>query len=118
MFDIDIPDYLFIFVFVIIPILLVAATACYFTSVFCRFARWRRWQVSWFFGLLCALAAGTCAAGVVWLGLALQPGSWGKADLMPLFFWMCVIGSSIGVLPSEIVVWYYRKRLKDADHVV
>ena len=68
--------------------------------------------------MLGAVAAGICAASVVWLGSFLQPGDWGKSDLRPLFIWMCVIGSAIGVLPSEIIVWYYRKRLKDADPVV
>jgi hypothetical protein len=102
---------------VILPVLLVAAVAYYFTSLLCRFARWRRWRVSWHFGLLGAAAAGISAASVVWLGLSLQPGSWGKVDMTSGLYWLCIIGGALGVIPSEIVVWYYRKRFRNENHV-
>ena len=105
------------FIFIIVPILLVATVASYFTILLCRFARWRQRRVPWHFGLIGAMASCILAMGVVWLGLSLQAGGWGVLDPRPMFSLMCISGSTLGVLPSEIIVWHYRKKFRDENHV-
>jgi hypothetical protein len=104
-------------IFIIIPILLVTTLASYFTILLCRFARLRRWRVHWHFGLVGAMASGILAIFVVWLGLSLQAGGYGMFDLRPMLYSMCIVGSTLGVLPAEIIVWHYRKRFRDENHV-
>ena len=111
-------DALGLLLFIILPILLVSGLATYLTSVACRLAWQRRWLLGWHVGLIGALVAGGIAGCVVWSGLSLQLGDWGKLDLRPLFFWMCVSGSAFGVLPSALVVRHYRKKIKNDGHFV
>lgn len=111
-------DSLAYFIFIIFPVLLVATVASYFTVLICRAARWRRRRLHWHFGLLGAVAACILAICVVWLGLSLQSGSsWGVCDIRPALVWVCISGSALGVLPSEVIVWHYQRRFKDENHV-
>jgi|ERR1035437_950207 hypothetical protein len=100
--------------FLALPSLLVSALAAYLTTLTCRLACNRGWHLTWFFGLLGTVAAGAISGCVVWLGLTLQPGGWGKADLRPLFVWMCVSGTALGLLLAEAVVWHYRRKIRNA----
>jgi hypothetical protein len=101
-----------ILVIAIISLLCLPVVACawYFTTLICRFARWRRWALRWYLGLIGPIFAGVATVAFVCLGFSLQHGGWGKADFYPLFFWVSIIGSASGIIPSEIVVWHYWRK--------
>jgi hypothetical protein len=102
---------------IILPSLLIPGLAAYITSLACRLAGRRSWHLGWHFALSGPLAAGGLAGCVLWLGVSLQSGGWGKIDPMPIFLWICVPGPVFGVLPAVLVVWHYRKKLRDAGQV-
>ncbi len=114
------PDRLIAYlVIVVLPCVCVAAAASYVTSLSCRFAHLRHWHVGWHLGLVGAGATATITGLLVCLGFALQPGGWGKDDfgIRLILFWICAGGSALGIVPSEVVVWRHRKRLRGAGHL-
>jgi hypothetical protein len=103
----------------IFPVLIVTLVACYCTSVACRLAHWRHRHVSWLIAFLGAVAAAIASSFFVLLGLSLQPG------VTPYFVYFlrwtlitCIGGSLFALFPAEGVVWYYRRRFREHDHVV
>jgi hypothetical protein len=90
--------------------LLIMGGAIYFTSAACRYARSRHWRIGWHLGLVGSAAAGILTGCLICVGLSLQPGSWGKMDFRPGFFWYSLIGPAISLIPAEIVVWRHRRR--------
>jgi len=105
-----------------LPILMVLclpvlATACYLTTLVCRFAHRRHWHLKWYLGLVGPVLAGFASLAFVWLGFSFQHGGWGEINVSPWLFWLCIIGSTLGIIPSEFVLRYYRNRIKDYDRV-
>lgn len=102
----------------VFPILLVAVVASYCTSVACRLALWRHRHVGWRFGLFGAVAAAISSISFMLLGLSLQPG---ETPYFGYFLqWMLIIsigGSLFALFPAEVLVWYFRRRHREYDHV-
>ncbi len=95
----------------ILPFLLVALLASYYTSVGCRAAHRRHRRVGWHIALVgAALAAASCMC-FIWLGFLLQPGETPYPDIF--WHWMLTIsigGSLLALVPAAAVVWHYRRR--------
>jgi len=101
------------FYFCFLPSLLISGLAAYMTSLACRLAHQRRWRLPWYLGLSAVMAATVLAGGSIWLFISLQPGSWGKSDPVPFFLWICASGVAFGLLPAELIVRHYRKKIGD-----
>jgi hypothetical protein len=91
-------------------VLLVLGSAGYLTFLACRWAHSHHWRIGWHLGLIGSAAGGIVTGCFILLGLSMQPGGWGKLDLRPSFFWVCVIGAAVAIIPAEIVVWYHRRK--------
>ena len=104
---------------VMIPSLMVAAAATYLTSLICRKALQEYRILGWRLGLVGAVAAGMGAGLLMLLALRVHPGGFGiySPGVRPVLFWICITGSIFGILPSELVVRHYQKKLAQANHV-
>jgi len=106
----------------ILAILLVMLVASYFTSIMCRLALWRHRRVSWGFAFLGVIAAATISSSFILLDsldILLQPGD-ARSYFAFTLLWtlgICLVGSLFALIPAEILVWHYRQRSKEQDHV-
>ncbi len=103
----------------IVPFLLVALLASYYTRIGCRVAHRRHRRVGWHIVLVGAALAAASSNCFILLGTSLQSG------LMPYFGiflqWMLTIsigGSLLGLVPAAAVVWHNRRRFRTHDRVV
>ncbi len=102
----------------ILPFLLVALLASYYTSIGCRLAHRRHRRVGWYIALVGAALAAASSICFILLGTSLQSG------LVPYFGiflqWMLTIslgGSLLALVPAAAVVWHYRRRFRTPDRV-
>jgi protein-S-isoprenylcysteine O-methyltransferase Ste14 len=96
-------------------VILVAAAAAYLTSLACRFVQSRHHKAGWYLGVLGAIAASVLTVLCIYQGDVFHPSKWDIERIMiPMIF---VISSGIGLVPALFMVWYYRKRFRDVDHV-
>src|SRR6266568_2721816 len=102
----------------ILPGLLVVVVGSYCTSVVCRLALGRHRRVGWNFGFLGAAAAAVVSIGFMFLGLSLQPGQTPYFGLfLDRMLIICIGGSVFALFPAEVLVWFYRRRFREYDHV-
>jgi hypothetical protein len=47
--------------------------------------------------------------------LQASAGKLGQERPIPFFLWICVSGIVFGVLPAELIVWHYRKIVREAS---
>ena len=114
----DLPEYLFYFAWVGLPVLLFCAGGVYLSSLACRLAGRRHWRVSWHWGVLGALGAAVLSAAFVWAGLSLRPGDWGKrVNCSELAAWVGIRAFCFAIAPALLTVWYYRRKFRYEAHV-
>ncbi len=98
-----------------IAIVLIMAAAGYLTSIPCRVAESRRHRAGWYAPFVGVIGAAILAVLVIYQGDLFRPSVWdegkvGMTLLVPLTF--CIV-CAIGVIPSFLVFWMYRKKYED-----
>ncbi len=95
----------------ILPFLLVALLASYYTSIGCRFAHRRHRRAGWHIALVGAATAAVSSICFILLGFLLQRGE----TPYPGIFWQWMLtisvgGSLLALVPAAAVIWHYRRR--------
>jgi uncharacterized membrane protein YhaH (DUF805 family) len=94
---------------------LVAVAPAYLTSFACRLVQSRKRKAGWHLGVLSAMAAGLLMVLCIYIAEVFSPSTWDDNEIfIPMVF---VVASVISLVPALFMVWYYRKRFRDIDHV-
>jgi peptidoglycan biosynthesis protein MviN/MurJ (putative lipid II flippase) len=101
----------------VLPIALTGCVSAYVTSLGCRFARKRHKKCPWRVAVFSALTAGLVTVLFIWLGLSLPPGEMIDVDPVEFYGTVFVWVTSFALAPALLVWWYYRRNLKDAEHM-
>jgi hypothetical protein len=94
---------------------LVAVAPAYLTSLACRLVQSRNRKAGWHLGVLSAIAAGLLMVLCIYQGEVFHPSTWGVDKIWILMVF--VVASLISLVSALFIVWYYRKRFRDIDHV-
>jgi len=101
----------------LLPLVVIVVAATYVTSIPCRLLYARNRRASWFLALAVAVAVGVLTVLVTYLGdVFTHPvgnPAFPSGLFDPFLRLVFIFSSIIGLIPSLVVLGYYRRRLRN-----